>query len=108
MTISDPCVDFHVELVFPRTSVTHTWKLVRVRTFAVHPFFLNHWFLVLLAVASGVVIDRYRLVPPTIWPLLGACPLVIWWYLARQKRWQVSSSLLLVTAVGWGGGWHRL
>ena len=64
--------------------------------------------LVLLAVASGVVIDRYRLVPPTIWPLLGACPLVIWWYLARQKRWQVSSSLLLVTAVGWGGGWHHL
>ncbi|MEE3371070.1 MAG: ComEC/Rec2 family competence protein [Planctomycetota bacterium] len=64
--------------------------------------------LVLIAVSSGVVIDRYGLVQPNAWPLLGTFGLVIWWYLARQSRWHISSGLLLITAVACGGGWHHL
>lgn len=64
--------------------------------------------LVLIAVASGVVIDRYGLIQPIAWPPLGICSLVIWWYLSRRNRWHISSSLLLVTALAWGGGWHHL
>ena len=64
--------------------------------------------LVLIAVASGVAIDRYGLVQPNAWPPLGTLGLVLWWYLARQSRWHISSGLLLITAVACGGGWHHL
>lgn len=62
---------------------------------------------VLIAVAAGMVLDRYLVVLPALWLSLAAISLFGWLLLCFRRNERASSIALLLAASAVGGAWHH-
>ena len=63
---------------------------------------------ILVALASGIAMDRYVAIPMGVWCLAGLCFLLVWWFSRKSITTSTAALLLLLATTAVGGSWHHL